>query len=120
MYNKHICIHIYIPIYIYIYIHILLGKVFIGGSYNYFRQPGRTPKVSQSLKHSKCKTVLRRQGSTPGPHNKNPRHKTFAKGWVAKTNIFDRYLDGCAKIFQYFQRVGSEHTGIFQCGLSVS
>ena len=37
---------------------------------------------------------------TPGPHNKNPRHKIFAKGWVAQNDIFDRYLDGCAKIFQ--------------------
>ena len=50
---------------------------------------------------------------TPGPHNKNPRHKTFAKGWVAQNNIFDRYLDGCAKTFQDVQRVGSENTGIF-------
>ena len=50
---------------------------------------------------------------TPGPHNKNPRHKIFAKGWVAQKHIFDRYLDGCAKIFQDFPRVGSEKTGIF-------
>ena len=50
---------------------------------------------------------------TPGPHNKDPRHKIFAKGWVAQTSIFDWYLDGCAKTFQYVQRVGSENTGIF-------
>ena len=49
----------------------------------------------------------------PGPHNKNPRHKTFAKGWVAQKHIFVRYLDECAKTFQYFPRVGSENTGIF-------
>ena len=50
--------------------------------------------------------------STPGPHNKNPRHKIFAKGWVAQKQIFDRYLDGCAKIFQGFPRVGSGKTRI--------
>ena len=51
--------------------------------------------------------------TTPGPHNKNPRHNIFAKGWVAQTNIFDRYSDGCAQISQDFPRVGSEKTGIF-------
>ena len=55
----------------------------------------------------------------PGPHNKNPRHKIFAKGWVAQKNIFDRYLDGCAKIFQDFPRVGSEKTRILDCELGI-
>ena len=50
---------------------------------------------------------------TPGPHNKNPRHKIFAKGWVAQNNVFDRYLDGCARTFQDFPRVLSEKIGIF-------
>ena len=34
---------------------------------------------------------------SPGPHSKNPRHKIFAKGWVAQKQIYDRYLDGCYK-----------------------
>ena len=46
-------------------------------------------------------------------HNKNPHHNIFAKGWVAQKNMLDRYLGGCAKIFQDVQRVGSENTGIF-------
>ena len=50
---------------------------------------------------------------TPSSHSKNPRHKIFAKGWVAQKTTFDRYLDGCAKTFQDFPRVGSEKTGIF-------
>ena len=29
------------------------------------------------------------------------------------SNIFDRYLDRCTKIFQDFPRVGSEKNGIF-------
>ena len=37
---------------------------------------------------------------TPSSHSKNPRHKTFAKGWVAQTNIFYRQFDGGAKILQ--------------------
>ena len=49
---------------------------------------------------------------TPGPHNKKPRHKIFAKGWVAQKQIFDRYLDGCARTFQGFPRVGSGKTRI--------
>ena len=49
---------------------------------------------------------------TPGQHNKNPRHKIFAKGCVAQKQIFERYLDGCAKIFQGFPRVGSGKTRI--------
>ena len=39
-------------------------------------------------------------------HTMNPRHKIFAKGWVAQKNIVDRYLNGCAKIFQDFQGLG--------------
>ena len=56
--------------------------------------------------------IVMETGCTPGPHNKNPRHKIFAKGWVAQKHIFYRYLDGRAKIFQGFPRVGSGKTRI--------
>ena len=87
------CIYLCIYIYIYRYIHIYVLYIYI-------------------YIHTYIHTYIYPQG-TPGPHNKNPRHKTFAKGWVAQKHIFDRYLDGCAKIFQYFPRVGSETNGIF-------
>ena len=51
--------------------------------------------------------------NTPGSHSKISRHKTVAKGWVARNSICYRYLDGCAKTFQDFPRVGSKKTGTF-------
>ena len=83
--------YIYTYIYIYIYIYIL--------HWSNNETYGISVRVNIDL--------------TPGPHDKNPRHKMFAKGWVAQNNGFDRYLDWCAKIFQDVPRVGSEQNRIF-------
>ena len=65
-----------------------------------YRCPISGALVDRRLPLLECGGLQNGMSGTPGPHNKNPRHKIFAKGWIAQNNIYYRYLDGCAKIFQ--------------------
>ena len=72
----YICIYVYmymytcICMYIYIYIYIWLKAQSPGGPH---------PRGARAALEDRA---------TPGPHNKNPRHKIFAKGWVAQNNNY--------------------------------
>ena len=104
------CIYIYIYIYIYAYIYIYTHKcVYLSLSIyiyththinihahththiqvNDSRLEGRGSLVGERCAARERGVTPSDGGSTPSSHSKNPRHKIFAKGWVAKKTFFD-------------------------------
>ena len=62
---------------------VFVSRLFTPGATATTRGTSESPAPEITTLHHKA-NKLPESGYTPGPHNKNPCHKTFAKGWFAQ------------------------------------